>query len=119
MTGIFQGFYCLPVKNFRTLFPDRTAGEACLAEPTATDTATEHFQIRPVMDDLGGRNDHLGRIVSFIQILHDPLGELGGNTIHQRNDLLQCAILIIMMLVKAGNIYAVDLGNFQQELFLF
>ena len=42
---------CLAVKDLWALFTHRAAAKARLAEPAATDTATEHLQVGPVVDD--------------------------------------------------------------------
>ena len=115
--GILHALHRLPVKNFGTLFPDWTAGETGLAEPAATDAAPENFQIGPVMDDLRGRNDHLGGPVGTVQILHDPLSDLLRSAVH-RNDGTKAAVFPVFMVVEGRNVYTGDFGHFQQELIL-
>ena len=117
VSGRFQRLHRLAVQNLRALLANRAVSKTGLAETAATDAATEHLQIRPVMDDLCRRNDHIRGPVCAVQILNDPLGDLFRRTL-QCNDGGQCSVIVVFMAVESGHIYTGDLGDFLQELLL-
>ena len=73
VAGILQRFHRLPIQGVRISGADRTITETGLTEAAAADTAAEHFQIGSVVDNFRGRNNGVGGIIGFVQILDDAL----------------------------------------------
>ena len=115
MTGILHGLHSLTIQHLGTLTAHRTAGKTCLAETTATDTATEYFQIRSVMDDLGRRHNGLDGPIGIIQILNDPLCNHLGRSL-TGSDSTQGAIFIISRCIERRYVHTGNFRNFQKEL---
>ena len=111
--GLHQ-LYSLIIQHLRAFLPHGTAGKACLTEPAAPDTAPEHLQIGPVVDDLRRGNDHLRGEIGGVQIFHDTLGDHLRRAFQRRHGG-QHPIFGIGVLVEGGHIHAGDLGNFLQK----
>ena len=53
--------------------PQGPVGKAGLTEPAASDTAPEHLQVGPVVDDFRGGDNILCGVEGMVQIVHNAL----------------------------------------------
>ena len=118
--SVFRTYGYAPIEtpsmeNLSTLLSNRTARKTRLAEATAPNAATEHLQICPVVDDLGGGYDHVYRPVGGIQVFHDARGDRYRRVV-EGDDLPDCAVIVIFNIIKSGDIEAFMRCNIAEEI---
>ena len=114
VSGSAKGLHRLTVQHFRAFLPYRAAGEARLTEPAAPDAAPEHLQIRPVMDDLRGGNDHFCGEIGAVQVFDNALCHRLRYAL-QRHDGGEGAVGVVFVAVEAGDVHAGDFRGFMEK----
>ena len=119
IAGILTSRLAVLSQQLRIAVSHRAVHIACLAEPAATDAATEQLQHDAVVDDLGGGDDGLHREVGLVHVLDHPLAHLlrrAGAILDAH--FLQGAIRTVDGLIEGRDVDALDLGGLPQKLLL-
>ncbi len=117
MAGVLQGFDALADQGLGLLGPEGPVHVPRLAEAAAPGAAPEQLQTHPVVDHLGGGHDGRRGERHLVQVRDDALGDPGGGPVPGRHGG-DGAVLMILYLIEARNIHALDLRRLHQEFLL-
>ena len=116
ITRILTQCSALLIDNFGRFFSYGAINKSCLTKTTATNTSAENLLHRSVVHNFHKRNYEIVGIVAFVHLFHKALMN-NRRSVMFRNILFNCAVLVVLNIIKRRHIHALYLCTFNEKLF--